>query len=200
MTLTRHVTGSIVATACWSNFSGSNTLRMWPGTGREVEVTLIMEPESIPGRTRVENVPFGCEGQRELLWQVNASATCHVLRGVNGTVLARWDIIGNRPSQQDAIELRGSNDIPGDGTESRNLDDDVRTHFLHARSGLHSPAPTSTSGVEDDNEIGWGGNALRSAGEPLLTILAAPSGTAVNDSMWVEFVVASGVCVLIRGM
>lgn len=195
MTITHHTTHVIVATACWSKSSGSNTLRMWPGTGREVEVTLIKELGSVPERTRIENMPFGWEGQSRLRWQVDVSATGYVLRDDSGRVLARWNTV---ESQQTAIGGNGSIGIPEKNAESRYLSDDVHSHILHAESGLQSPDTLTASGCDGGNEISGGGKALRRPGEPLLTILAAPPGTDVSSGMWVEFVVASGVCVLNR--
>lgn len=83
------------------------------------------------------------------------------------------------------------------------MDVDAADHVLGDDSGTVLARWTTINNKNSQQDaIGGagsrGGKALRPPGGPLLTILAAPSGTEVNDSMWVEFVVASGVCVLNR--
>lgn len=147
---------------------------------------------SLTGCKRVENAPCGWEGGG-LRWEGDDGGLGHVLREGWGRVLARWVTCGN--GGLDATNGHGHNGV---GSRGSGL----------GGSGLLSPLgldrqslglTSSSLGLSSSSNGGGGGfRASIGLGDPVLTIMGAPPGVRIDDDRWVEFVIATGVCVLKR--
>lgn len=118
----------------------------------------------------------------------------HVLRDANGAVLARWDIGGEAGSRGHTGNggTSGSSGISDTlGLDSLGLglgDSSSSTRGFRESLGLSSSSASTTGGSK----------ASLGLTDPVLTIVGALPGVSLIDQRWVEFVVASGACVLKR--
>ncbi|KPI45340.1 U6 snRNA-associated Sm-like protein LSm2 [Cyphellophora attinorum] len=194
-----------LATASWSSLSGSMTLQLWPATAQATELKLSTDWNSLLGDRRIEGVLPWHNGQGQMRWAVEENSIgVHLLKGGGGSIMAKWDASGSA-STSDSQAVGGSEGHgrsgsgSGIGMSSLGLGDGS-SRGLRESLGLTSSALLGTSTYSGSNGGGGSGGWKAQLGmaDPVLTILGAPPGVSINDQRWIEFVVASGVCVLKR--